>query len=993
MAQYKDLSPLDEEGMRSDRPPWEVKWTRLENVIFRDGSIRLRPGMRNVLMTQDEQTTYNPGAGVALPFIRHPGSTITDRETSAEKMETIVPTATVSNVTWSIVGAGGTVHGSIDEDPPDNASQFVRSTVHGDKFVVSYGNPSTTYDDISGVLIRGRARSEDVGGDAAQLSEGKVTIEVNGTDVTIPDTSVQLIQAGEFVEDSGNFFWEDFAVWLPTNPATSKRWTRSDVTALQVGITNANEETVRGVSGYLKFTTNGAHTDWGTIGDITLLRVIDGPFGGSYPKTDIMEPSAVGDQQSFKLPASQIFGANVAAVNSILSVQLKASFYGPIDTSTTADISLFHRAKTDQTETKLTLEGGLRYLAPSKNIGANATVVQNLNLRSTLGRLLPYTVGANVDIEFRDYHTFMTELITLNPEDGAAWAETDLQSSEWGVTFEAGDATYPPALKSIELIVRYNGVNTSDQRFDLTSLVADVYGTTNKDSTNQSDMSHDRLYFGTHGAFRLNNEAVGIETRVSSGWKDVSGSIPNLTTPGDLPLDWAVLFGQVFVVNGQQNTFFYPNGSSVFDQLADNTTGKTVASFADRLIVGWVKDGASGKVTPERIAYSGRNDATDWTGVLAGDFDLIQTPGGVVKLEPLTEDLLVAYKERGIYNIRQTGNFVAPLQPDLVDSETECLAKRSVVRVITEDGSPYHLFLGRNPTSGVTVFGYNGQQLLDMGKPIARNILNESDPNTWHKAHAAVDPQTNSYWLFIANYDDAASGQVDVNSPNNAEGVPETAWVMDLRTGSWTRAVFPWPVSCSGAWPFNFFLTDPLTIPSAELGLGRMGASGNRLVMTDLRSNYLKYADPDVAFDDIRSPAATVRHRDSVASTGRDQNRTDSSRKGIYAVIETGDLRLSKAELHNILYRLHIYAPNRGPVHVVSAVSITGGSNYQDYQEQSWGNPVAAGTYLHSVLELDGVEGRRHRVQLVYQPFSDELPGILDIHEMVLQFEVAGDNP
>lgn len=990
MAQYKDLSPLDEEGMRSDRPTWEVKWTRLENVIFRDGSIRLRPGMRNVLMAQDQNATYNPGAGVALPFIRHPGSTITDRESSSEKMETLVPTATVSNVTWAITG--GTVHAAIDDDPPDQETTFVRSTTDGDKFVVSYGNPTITFDDVSGILIRGRARTEDTSG-VGQLSEGKVKIEVNGTEVTIPDTGVQLIQSGEYVEDSGVFFWEDFTLWLPTNPATSKRWTRSNLNALQVGIENDNEEIVRGVDAYLGFTGNGSHVAWGDFADITVLRMIDGSFGGAYPGTDIMEPSAVGDKQSFKVRSSKVFGDDVAAVTSIISVQLKASFFGPVDTSTTADIEMFHKAKTGGAETALTLQGGQRFQEPSRNIGAGSTVVQNLNFRSTLGRLLPYTVAANVDIEFRDYNTFESEALVLNPETSLAWTEADIAGSEWGITFKDGNGSFPPALKQIELKVKFNGVVTSNQNFDITSLVADVYGTVNKDSTNQSDMSHDRLYFGTHGAFRLDNEAVGLATQLSTGWTDVTGSIPNLTTPGDMPLDWAVLFGQCFVVNGQQNTFFYPNGSNVFDQITDNTTGKTVASFADRLIYGWVKDGVSGKVTPERIAFSARNDATDWTGVLAGDFDLIQTPGGVVKLEPLTEDLLVAYKERGIYNIRQTGNFVAPLQPDLVDSETECLAKRSVQRVITEDGAPYHIFFGRNPTSGVTVYGYNGQQLMDLGKPIARNILSESDPNTWHKAHSAVDPQTNTYWLFIANYADAATNVVDQDSSNNAEGVPETAWVMDLRTGAWTRAVFPFNVSCAGTWPFNFFILSRTNPGSSDLGLGRLGASGNRLVMTDLRSNSLKYADPESPFDDFRSAAATIRRKDNVAMTGSDFNRTASSRKGIYAVIETGDYRLSSAQLHNILYRLHIYGPNRGPVHVIAATSTTGGTNYQDYHEQSWGNPVAASTYLHSILELDGVEGRRHRVQLVYQPLEDELAGVLDINEMILQFEVAGDNP
>jgi len=986
MPQYLDLTPLDEEGMRSDRPSWEVKWKRLENVIFQDGSIRLRPGFRNIQMTLGARTTYTPCPAVALPLIRHPGTSITGRESGPSAIDTLTPTATTENITWSIIGAGGTVHGSIDEDPPDDDTTLVESTTNGDTFTVTFDNPSTTYDDIAGILLRGRAQAQN---EATSITEGKLTLNVNGTDLSVAETVDLTVTAGRYTEDSTGFFWEDFAVWMPNNPATSKRWTRSDVNALTLKVTNDSESVSIPSQAYLKFSVDGTHTDWGSISDINNSRLLD----SVWVDANLYEPSAVGDKQSFKLP-SDPFGAARGNVDSIVDVQLRVACIGPIDISTTADISLFFIG-TDAVEYPLTLVAPLRWLAPNPIIGEGQVLVSDINARGDLGRLLGYRIAPNVEVEFRDYRKFLTTVSDTNPETGLAWTETDLKNAEFGITFAAGNPEFPPGVVSADVKVNYTGAASTT--VDITYIRADAYGFTAGSTI--SDAPVDRLWFGTHAAFRLDNEATGTRSLSAIGWTDVTGSIPDLTTPGIVPLDWAVLFGQAFVVNGKQNTFFYPNGSDKFDQLADSTTGKTVASFADRLLVGWVKDGVSGNITPERVAYSARNDATDWTGVLAGDFDLIQTPGGVVKILGLTEDVAVAYKEQGIYNIRQTGNFVAPLVPDLIDKDTEALAMRTVVATVSETGSPYHIFLGRNPTSGITVFGYDGQSLIDLGRPISRNLVEEADLNMMPYAHASIHPETNTYWLFVTNLTDAATGDVTDSSPDTTEGAPKTAWVMDLRTGSWTRAVLPFNVSASEAWPISRYSVGTGIPVAAETALGRLGVMKEQLVLGNMRTLTPSYTDLNITYDEFRDAAATTKENSTGAVdtgdsiTGDDFNRTELVRKGIYAVIETGDYRLSEAFLHNILYRLHLYGPNRGAVEFIAATSITGGTSYATYHEEQMGTQAADKSYLHTIVELDGVEGRRHRVQLVYQAFEDENGGILDINEMVLQYEGAGDNP
>jgi hypothetical protein len=41
---YMQLFPLDDQALETHRPPHETKWSRLENVIVRDGVIANRPG-------------------------------------------------------------------------------------------------------------------------------------------------------------------------------------------------------------------------------------------------------------------------------------------------------------------------------------------------------------------------------------------------------------------------------------------------------------------------------------------------------------------------------------------------------------------------------------------------------------------------------------------------------------------------------------------------------------------------------------------------------------------------------------------------------------------------------------------------------------------------------------------------------------------------------------------------------------------------------------
>ncbi len=60
---FVPLHPLDDQGMRSDRPATEVKWTKLENMIIRDGRLVQRPGLRGFTSIPLDTNLADPGTG------------------------------------------------------------------------------------------------------------------------------------------------------------------------------------------------------------------------------------------------------------------------------------------------------------------------------------------------------------------------------------------------------------------------------------------------------------------------------------------------------------------------------------------------------------------------------------------------------------------------------------------------------------------------------------------------------------------------------------------------------------------------------------------------------------------------------------------------------------------------------------------------------------------------------------------------------------------
>src|SRR3970040_602006 len=93
---FTQLTPLDDQGLRSNRPANEVKWRTLTNVIARDGALRRRPGFVNPEGVRNENLPDNTQVGttVVIAEINNPGSSAEGRSGYSYLAETIRSDAT-----------------------------------------------------------------------------------------------------------------------------------------------------------------------------------------------------------------------------------------------------------------------------------------------------------------------------------------------------------------------------------------------------------------------------------------------------------------------------------------------------------------------------------------------------------------------------------------------------------------------------------------------------------------------------------------------------------------------------------------------------------------------------------------------------------------------------------------------------------------------------------------------------------------------------------
>lgn len=930
------LGPVDAEGLRFDRPASQRKWAKLQNISLRDGSWVPRPGFKSVgNLGEPWLPATEPSATIFIGEIQNPGDTAEGREGYTWSVETLRPDGS-SDI---IAGWSGS-HTDIDDTVPDDGSTTLSTSTEGAQKSITFGNLSGSYGPLLGYMVRGRARTA-VDGEYATLN---FYSRSGSTNVLIGSARIGATDAGSEVND-----WIEFGFFVGGNVHASGDCTLSSTNINALNIVIELDSSGTFVAEHVLPAADGTHTEWvdtanGGVATYTDFlgkpHLVNGAEVGS--ELNYITSNGEGSRQSFTITPNITF-------SSIDSVVLTAGF--------------IKDAQADEPNIQLTYwdSGGTEY-----------------PMTHRVGPTAASSTASSKRLKHGVYCQSVYTNDTTNPADDAAWEQADLTGGEFGVKLVDGPNVTVDSF-SVDILGQTSGSGTVYVDY----IAVEVVGaTTSAPADGLVDFT--RLWSTNKTHMRLDRD-------YRSAVDNVTNSVPLSSSPPVLVADSAVLYGQIYVVNGMDATRRYPNSSDVYEALTTNNadgataiTGRTIAAFADRILYGWVKDNTT--VTPERIAYSKRYDGgthADTTTFSSGDFDLIDTPGGVEKLIVLNEDICVALKGQGVYALRQSGLAQAPIIPEPISYDVGIIAPATAKRMVDQDGTTVILFLGYSASFGYNVFRFDGATVIPIGDPVRPILRDDVSHCTLRLAFAEVEPESGAYWLFV---------------PYKGQLSPTRAFAYHPRGAVWTGPQeFPFNVTCAGIWHIATpHMSDATSTNDSLLGSPKMIISGVRGIPLygDFKFNADEQgqANDDQDFDDINL----------FQDFGGNSGGAGKQNQVMTSIMETGDLVLPENR-HVLSYRLHvIYRCRTNAVHLLVDASEDGGVSWNTQIETWLGSPNGGvdKSTRHDILDLTPLNSKFARYRLTFDPLITEdtewhlaKEQLWQIDDMWLEAEVGGDDP
>jgi len=925
-----DLAPLDAEGLRFDRPAHESKWAKLTNVAFRDGSIVPRAGFKEAYGYTHQivaDGAVEPAPANALIEIRNPGSSNTGRSAGAWTGEMLRPDGSSSLVAgWT--ASVTTLHGDTDEAVPDGA--YAGSTTLGSRFSLTFANPVATYSDILGVRIYVRAKVEYSGLNDAVALFRLSQRDGGGNLYTIEDFEVWAFEVDE------TSFWYDYSFLLEKNYVDGEAWDDGDLDTLQIAL-----EFVSGASGLtynLAPTSIVSNTGWVDASDAGAAAIAD--------VTIVREGTPVAfPEQSFPHGITSAVASGHGLVADAADDIIEIGFTdvpAGVTFTTINNVEVLFRVKSEP-------YGPVPYELYYNNGSVDTLILSGV----TLG-------------DCKHYSEPLVKTMTVEPVTLIAWTKAQVNTATFKLKIIAAVQL---TMEFVTLTVS-GQTNSSSARVDTVSAEVLAPGTTNV---------RDKLVLTNRSFVRLEPESLNVI--------NVTNSVASTSLPSVAPFDWATLYGQAYVVNGVDPTKRYPNAGVLFESLTTNNadgataiTGRTVCAFADRILYGWVKDNAT--YTPERIAYSRQFNGGTHNHASAGDFDIIDTMGGVVALRPLNESLCFAGKEVGAYALRRTGNSAFPIIVDPIDYETQCLSQYSTQRVLLK-GQPMIMFLGANPSAGVNVFAFDGTSVRPVGDGVNPQLEERVNPKMYGLAVGSIDPKTNSYVLFMAE---------------GREIARTLGFAMNLNTLAWTSWELPWSIYSSALWNLQ-----PPTALNTTLGSTNLrdeSFPGIPTLVLGGRNN-LALAAHSLPYDTLTPPQnAGTLDSDDLPGFLFDTDPRPAQKSVFTSTIETGDFQLVDAqagELQVASFRVHLDYVNYGPVRIGLSASTDGGLTFTTETIRYIGTMAKNGASMHLLADLESaVNDRKVRIRLRVLPEDSvwEFPFFWQIDRLFIDYSLGGtDGP
>ena len=866
---HKMIVPVDAEGLRFDKPADQVLWRKLTNVVLRNGFIETRPGLAAVGPSKQDLTNI-PAPIVSLQeSVQWKGVGTEFTGGTGSPTEFLVPDADFGG-SWT----GG--FADIDESPPNNGSTKLVSTLRNDPVRIDFANPTNTYGIVDGVFIYVRARAPSGGQYILEIAKKATATTANNVSTTpAADIYANLIVSNgpytDVNDETAEPGWVDFFVPLhePTSNATDcPYWDDISIDAASVDVT---------------------------------LRT------GTFPQTILITQTGTGSDNNFS------GGTDAWKKTTGAAKDAPMAFFVDNDTYVTGTagnrISLTNSGVASNTLLSTIDTVTPRFALTRVDGSAGATVLiyhrgTDSVRRTVLATVPVYSVHADIApggiTNFLSGWDFIGagNSITLNPETGLAWTLAEIKSGpEFGIEVVTGEVR----MSSGEIWVTGEAATNVVEIDNMKLLVVgrEFVGSQAGD-TRVGAMG--RIMATGRGFQRLMNEYPG-GTDTLPPFEDISSAV-SAPQRNMQPLEHTFFFDRIYWANGAEAPFFY-EGQAI-GQLTAATTpiGQSIWSFGQRLMQCDITETVGGVTTRhiKRVAYSGIAGPDAWQTADAGSLDL--TGGGdgrARKGMALSQQVSAIYLDKGIYNLRWTGDSAAPFSPRLQDPDTGIIAPQTLQSVMDQGGTALHMFLGNGP-QGVNIYAYDGNQAQPVGNDIKDELARVYRAGKAEWAFAELEPRLNLYMLFL---------------PETGQQWPAQAWVFGMDTNTWVRWEFPFDMTCAGKWTLA-----GLSLPNTTPDIDGMAGTQSMVMGTSVGVPY-KW-DFNTATDFL-SPRQTNRTATNDFYIFDNDNGT-AQEQGILWDIQTGDLVISRDDVirQTAIKRLWVTYEDRGFVDVEFSESLDG---------------------------------------------------------------------
>lgn len=358
------------------------------------------------------------------------------------------------------------------------------------------------------------------------------------------------------------------------------------------------------------------------------------------------------------------------------------------------------------------------------------------------------------------FNTQVTKEIVLynSPDDSSAWVDADVDGFEVGFYFSA-----------------YSEGASGATVFRIYQLYVTVVG-----EVNTASGPNTKIMVVSQG-FQALNESLDT-------WSDISGSTSSPAQPTKRRWDWTEHANILYFANGSDDLYFYPiSGGSTMDELTGKPTGRCIATFGQRLVIGDYLE--SSVRNYDGIRWPNVTDMTDWSGGDAGNLDLDETPGRLVALVPIAEKatsfigVLVGLKRQGLYHIETDATDV--FKKRLMVGSVGCYAVNTAIRTVLE-GRDVVAFLGHEGNQ-INILAWDGNNIIPLGDPVKNEIADEINWDEVENAFAGHDHVGGNLVFAIAT---------------GSNDYPTKAWVYNVERKTWKVWDLP-EVTTFGVWKVN----------------------------------------------------------------------------------------------------------------------------------------------------------------------------------------------